>query len=172
MCIVLFAMKLDGYLDADWMLLFAPVWVVFLVMAIFTMFMFPGLTNPKIAKHRIAVLLIIHNIFLLAFFIALLTKLIYTSTTWYAIFIPLWFALLSQALSMFWSKGSSHLSEGLFLIGVTTTTILIPVKLEEDPYPWAIALTPLWCLVAYWCARMLYHGVKMKKEQTPLLSKQ
>lgn len=49
MCIVLFAMKLDGYLDADWMLLFAPVWIVFLVMAIFTMFMFPGLTNPKIA---------------------------------------------------------------------------------------------------------------------------
>ena len=168
MCIVLFAMKLDGYLDADWMLLFSPVWIVFLVMGIFTIFMFPGMNNPKIAMHRFAILLITHNIFLLAFFIALLTKLIYTSTTWYAIFIPLWFALLTQAISMFWSNPSSRLSESMFLLAVTTTTILIPVKLEEDPYPWAVAMTPLWCLVAYWCFRMLYHGVK-KKEQTPLL---
>lgn len=168
MSVVLIAMKLDDLLDIDWMLVFAPIWVVFLIMAVFCIFMFPGLTNAKISLHRFATLLILHNIYLLAFFIALLTKLIYSGTSSYTIFIPLYVAVFTQAVSLVWAKGTSYYSEIIFIVAVAATTILIPVKLEEDPYPWAVAMTPMWSLMAYWFSRMLYSTVK-KKEQAPLL---
>jgi hypothetical protein len=60
-------LKADSLVGANVQLLFCPLWVSFLAMITFTVFMFPGLTKPKINMKRTALLMIAYTFCLIAF---------------------------------------------------------------------------------------------------------
>jgi hypothetical protein len=90
MSTVVLSLKQDEYIDEPWMLLFLPLWMGFLSMFAFTIFMFPGLTKPKIDMHRTAYLLIAYNLGLLAFTILLLAKISEMAINSYIMFVPIY----------------------------------------------------------------------------------
>lgn len=150
------ALQLDSITNAEWAVIFIPLWFALFIYLILCAFLYPGLTNERIKMRRNACLLFLYFATILAFTVALVVKLDTDSPgVWACVFSPLWSGLLMHSLS-FYVFDVAESSRGWFTTEKVTITytliqsVLWSVYLDVSGLPLWLVFLPFWIILATW----------------------
>mmetsp|Transcript_28067 Transcript_28067/g.50273 ORF Transcript_28067/g.50273 Transcript_28067/m.50273 type:complete len:267 (-) Transcript_28067:778-1578(-) len=149
------ALHLDSIIDANWAVIFIPLWFALFIYLVLCAFLYPGLVNERIKMRRNACLLFLYFATALAFTVALVVKLDTDNPDiWACVFSPLWAGLFTHALTFYIfdvSEGSRGLftTEKALIAYAMVQSILWDLHLDVSAVPvWAVFLPFAWIVVA------------------------